>query len=76
MKKIIFAILLFLAILFEGHQLFAQGGPPPPPDDHGTNDNQPPGGGAPITEGFLILSSFGVAYGMKRAYNYFNESTE
>lgn len=77
MKKLLVISLLFVSMLFDMNQLFAQGGPPPPPpDDHGSNNNQPPGGGAPNSHELIILFSFSIAYGAKKTYGYFKAVKE
>ena len=70
MKKIIFQLLIIVALIFQSINIAnAQEPPPPPPGGHDLNGNQEKGNGAPIGSGLLIMLGLGAGYGLKKFYD-------
>lgn len=68
MKKIIFATLFSIMMVFSG-SLMAQSPPHPNGGNTPGATSTPVGGGAPIDGGISILIAMGLAYGVKKVYN-------
>ena len=71
MKRYIFRLMLFAAILVASLSVYSQpqNPPPPPAGGHGQSTNQPSGGGAPLGTGIGIMLALGGAYGAKKVYD-------
>ena len=70
MEKIIFQLLIIVAITFQSINIAnAQDVPPPPPGGHDLNGNQEKENGAPIGSGLLILLGLASGYGVKKIYD-------
>ncbi|HNQ59338.1 MAG TPA: hypothetical protein PK028_00850 [Bacteroidales bacterium] len=78
MKRYIFRLMLFAAILVASLSVYSQpqNPPPPPAGGHGQSTNQSRGGGAPLGTGIGIMLALGGAYGAKKVYDARKNSKE
>ena len=67
-----FIILLASSVILACSPMLVSADQPPDPGGGPGGDDQPVGGGSPVGGSLIILATLGVAYGVKRIYDFRN----
>ena len=69
MRKVLFSLIVIVAMIVLPVLEAASSSPPPPPPGGPAPGDIPIGGSAPVGSGLVLLLSMGAAYGAKKLYD-------